>query len=1119
MQGLLNRHYSCLFILFISMFFYGAFTHAATTTYDFNGGGHISKRGLGNNNQTDTSSLSIFADSNINTADNAVATISTSIKNLYPMMQFQFAVSEAAADVTSITITWVGEGYTTKSGKEGAALFIYNGSSYEQLASNTSTGINTLSATVSSNLSNYINGGVVEVLAVSANKNLNKESSELRTDYVKIDIESASPPDISVADTTVIAGSNALFTISIQSVYASDITIDYSTSNGTAIAGTDYTASSGSVTILQGDTSATVSVVTDVSGSGAFNLTLSNPSAGAFTDNIGEAVITPVPQISVSDTTVIAGANAIFTVSLQSIYASDVTIDYATANGTAIAGTDYTAASGTLTILAGDTTATVSVTTDSAGSGSFNLNLSNPSVGTFLDNAAEALISGVVSINHYSISHDGSGVTCLSESITVTAHDSSHVAMDADANSVTLSTTSGKGDWLAILSGGGSLDNGTAGDGVATFTFTSGATTAVLTFSHPDLSSSSETFGFNVSDGSVTEKSGVALGADDPNITFGQSGFVLVDASGNSLDVGTQISGRDSTEALYIQAVEADVSNPALCGSSLTGNQDIGFAAVCSSPSTCVAGEEFRVQGNLAALHATGDVLTYLNQTIAFNGNSRSVQPIELNYSDAGAMILHLSHSDPDIIGNSNTFVVRPSFLGFASITDASSNSNPAGDEVSGSGFVSSGSDFFVAVNAYNDNGDVTPNFAWATSLAVSSYTPASGDAGTLNGGSLIDSDWSVGTASGASATLQYDEVGSISLQATATDYLGESSADIQSAAEKIGRFYPDHFVLRDVVLDDIVVTAGCGGFTYMQQPFAQFKYAIEARPAGVVDGTGDTARITQNYDDASLAYANTAFPDAHAVNVAVTDLGARLSGYSSSDGWVGGVYAVDRTDTVFSRNAGASGLEDGPYSTLQIGISISSSPAEQDGRDFLSADMNMKADDVTCTPSTDCTAMKLSGTQDLRYGRLFLQSAHGPETDNLAVPMVTQYWNGSAFVTSADDSCSLVPLSGITFDGNSIDNVANRIVTLDSGTTTGTLNISGTDAASNSGGFALTFSAPGAGNTGYFPIGVSSVDDWLRYDWDQNGSADDASLTNALVTFGRSRGNDRMIFWQERYQ
>ena len=74
---------------------------------------------------------------------------------------------------------------------------------------------------------------------------------------------------------------------------------------------------------------------------------------------------TPPPSISVSDATVTEGntgiTNASFTVTLSAAYNQDVTVHYATANITAAAGSDYTAASGTVTIPAGQTTWAIAV--------------------------------------------------------------------------------------------------------------------------------------------------------------------------------------------------------------------------------------------------------------------------------------------------------------------------------------------------------------------------------------------------------------------------------------------------------------------------------------------------------------------------------------------------------------------------------------------------------------------------------------------------------------------------------------------------------------------------------------------------------------------------------------
>jgi hypothetical protein len=83
------------------------------------------------------------------------------------------------------------------------------------------------------------------------------------------------------------------------------------------------------------------------------------------------------------------GSQATFTVALDSPSASPVSVSYATANGTAVAGTDYTATSGTLTFPAGVTSETVSVPITTVATGgptkTFTLNLSAPVNATIAD--------------------------------------------------------------------------------------------------------------------------------------------------------------------------------------------------------------------------------------------------------------------------------------------------------------------------------------------------------------------------------------------------------------------------------------------------------------------------------------------------------------------------------------------------------------------------------------------------------------------------------------------------------------------------------------------------------------------------------------------------------------
>ena len=101
--------------------------------------------------------------------------------------------------------------------------------------------------------------------------------------------------------------------------------------------------------------------------------------------------VTGPPAISVSDATVqeAEGAVLVFTATLSHASSRTVTVNYATSDGTAVAGSDYTAASGALTFNAGDTSQTVQVTvlTDSEDESqeTLTLTLSNPSQATLDD--------------------------------------------------------------------------------------------------------------------------------------------------------------------------------------------------------------------------------------------------------------------------------------------------------------------------------------------------------------------------------------------------------------------------------------------------------------------------------------------------------------------------------------------------------------------------------------------------------------------------------------------------------------------------------------------------------------------------------------------------------------
>jgi hypothetical protein len=212
-------------------------------------------------------------------------------------------------------------------------------------------------------------------------------------------------PAISVGDVSLPEGNsgstNATFTVSLSAASAQSVTVDYATADGTATtASNDYTTAGGTLTFAPFETSKTVSV--PLLGDGiyendeTFTLTLSNPANATIADGVGSGTIAnddALPTLSIADAALPEGDAGTtpfsFTVSLDHASAFPVTVDYATASGTATSDTDFLPGSGTLTLpaLATSGSVTVYVVGDAVGepAETFFVNLGNPSGATIGD--------------------------------------------------------------------------------------------------------------------------------------------------------------------------------------------------------------------------------------------------------------------------------------------------------------------------------------------------------------------------------------------------------------------------------------------------------------------------------------------------------------------------------------------------------------------------------------------------------------------------------------------------------------------------------------------------------------------------------------------------------------
>ena len=229
-------------------------------------------------------------------------------------------------------------------------------------------------------------------------------------------------PTLSVADVAVVegdAGTTVLtFTVSLSAPSTSPVTVAYASADDTASSGSDYQPVTGTLTFNSGEVSATVAVTvagdTDPEADERLSLALATPSGALIGDGsavgtiVNDDVVPIVVSIGAASFAEGTGSttSASWPVTLSAASPTAVSVQYAVTAGTATAGTDFAAASGTLTFAAGATQATIAVavaadaldepdetiaaTLDSAVNASIGV---GAAVGTIVDDDAAPAIS------------------------------------------------------------------------------------------------------------------------------------------------------------------------------------------------------------------------------------------------------------------------------------------------------------------------------------------------------------------------------------------------------------------------------------------------------------------------------------------------------------------------------------------------------------------------------------------------------------------------------------------------------------------------------------------------------------------------------------------------------
>jgi len=380
---------------------------------------------------------------------------------------------------------------------------------------------------------------------------------------------------------------------------------------------------------------------------------------------------------------------------------------------------------------------------------------------------------------------------------------------------------------------------------------------------------------------------------------------------------------------------------------------------------------------------------------------------------------------------SSDNFSIRP--------TDFTVTSNNATNETASGNYAAKvGTNFNLTAAAMNSAGNLTSGYDGTPAININSNAWVEAHVGALTKGYV---DGSFGQASSGVATgnsFTYSEVGNFRIlpngvydrtftqvdsnkNECTTDYSNslnnnqygcyfgnQANQPNQPTYKYFGRFFPDRFAVTAVSLVNRsdLQTAAIYPFTYMGEPMTlYFTIAPQNGSGGQLNNyTGNYAKLDlTNSSSFDFAARDTTLTDGKVAGTTDTYLTNRLIvGVPSTAVWSGPSANVVATVTVI-RNA----TPDGPYDWFRLGIN----PVDSDGVTLLTTNppLDLDADAVVGNDHQQV------GLTRIRFGKMAISSAYGPERNSLPMPMEVQYCQSgclsAAPVFVKNDLDSLTPL------------------------------------------------------------------------------------------------------------
>jgi MSHA biogenesis protein MshQ len=701
------------------------------------------------------------------------------------------------------------------------------------------------------------------------------------------------------------------------------------------------------------------------------------------------------------------------------------------------------------------------------------------------------------------VNHDGYGVHCIAETITVDVRDAANNPHTSYAQNVTLRTNTNHGTW-SLVSGGGTLNDGAAGDGAASYQWVAGQSSATFALYYPGGVGVSPAVDVDVHQ---TGDSSVRDDESEDDLVFAPSGFTVTSAALTNPAAIAPFASPQTAGADFSVHVAAYGQTPGdpVCGviESYSGAKPIKWWSEYANPATGT--RQVAIDGAAIATDATNAVA----QSLTFTDGRASVTA---KYKDVGAISINLrdENADSGVIGGSTgNIVVKPATFVLTNVARTSDGvANPGATSPNGTIFLPAGAAFSATVTARDAEGDATRNFGRETPaegviLRPAVVAPTPGVDGVVNATAGFG-PFSEGAASGAD--FSWTEVGAVSLSPRVRDgsYLG--AGDVVGAASVLGRFVPARF---DVSANAPLFQTACpaGGFTYMGQTF---NYAVA--PMLTVTALSATGSLTQNYRGGYFKLTQASLADrAYAVGGGAPP----LLGIPPAPSDLTIIPGEGVATLAFNAGAGLSFARSALAAPFDAQISLWIDVIDADNVKYPGAGPDAARYTIGASGGVPFT----SGSQQ-RYGRLALRNAVGSELINLPTPLRVEYFVSAAtgFVQNMADSCTTVASLSFPTTGGNL--AANETCALGS-SAPGAGGVSCPSPPPQvfrnpgvSGDFNLILRAPGAGNDGSITI-EADAPSWLEYDWNPANAG--FENPTGVATFGVFQGNSRRIYQRER--